>query len=175
MNKANQRLRYLLGITQEELAMLLGISRSQLSLYELGLRELPTAALQKLAEMISVLQNADVSKLRKSRTAGEGKKHQADLTKQLTENNFKQQLLVHKINSLTEKHDGDLKKLHLFQHLIGKGEHKESHQHSLLGVLERRTDRALEKNSDSKVVQYQIKLKVLQEEEKLLREEIEGK
>ncbi len=39
-----------LGITQLELAMLLGVSRSQFSMFELGKRDLPLHAMQLLGE-----------------------------------------------------------------------------------------------------------------------------
>ncbi len=50
-------IRELLGITQEEMALLLQVSRSQFSLYELGKRDLPVAALLKMAEMLTHVQN----------------------------------------------------------------------------------------------------------------------
>ena len=44
-------LRNELKLTQYEMAELLNITRSQLSLFELGLRELPTTALIKASKM----------------------------------------------------------------------------------------------------------------------------
>lgn len=41
-----------LGVTQEELALLLKVTRSQLSMYELGKRDLPIAAKKQLAELL---------------------------------------------------------------------------------------------------------------------------
>ena len=43
-------IRSLLGITQQEAAIILKVSRSQLSLYELNLRDLPTDAMLKLSQ-----------------------------------------------------------------------------------------------------------------------------
>lgn len=50
---SNNTIRELLGITQEDMALLLKVSRSQLSLFELGKRSLPATAMIKLAEILS--------------------------------------------------------------------------------------------------------------------------
>ncbi len=49
--KATQLFRKQLGLSQEVMAQYLCVTRSQLAMYEAGKRELPTAALVKLAEM----------------------------------------------------------------------------------------------------------------------------
>lgn len=41
-----------LGVTQEELALLLKVTRSQLAMYELGKRDLPVAAKKQLSELL---------------------------------------------------------------------------------------------------------------------------
>jgi transcriptional regulator with XRE-family HTH domain len=47
------KIRELLGMKQEEIALLLEITRSQWAMYETGKRDLPTAAKLKLAEMLA--------------------------------------------------------------------------------------------------------------------------
>lgn len=47
-----------LGLTQEEASEILGISRGQLSMYELGKRDLPTHALVKLATLSNYVSEA---------------------------------------------------------------------------------------------------------------------
>ena len=42
-----------LGLKQQELAQLLQVSRSQLSLYELGKRSLPLPAIEKLSTLLT--------------------------------------------------------------------------------------------------------------------------
>ena len=61
MSKFNG-IRKLLGITQEQLAILLGISRSTLSLYELGKRNLPIEAKIKLTQLLAQSQSLDLMK-----------------------------------------------------------------------------------------------------------------
>ncbi|MDN3657242.1 helix-turn-helix transcriptional regulator [Ferruginibacter paludis] len=49
--KTDFLLRFKLGLTQVQLAQYLGVTRSQVAMYEKGMRELPTAALLKMAEI----------------------------------------------------------------------------------------------------------------------------
>lgn len=56
MKKENS-IRTLIGITQQELAMILGVSRSQLAMFETGKRDLPLPAQQLLAEILTHLQS----------------------------------------------------------------------------------------------------------------------
>ena len=56
-----------LGLKQQELAQLLQVSRSQLSLYELGKRSLPIHAMEKLTIMLALAQKGKVkSEMKKS-------------------------------------------------------------------------------------------------------------
>ena len=67
-------IRSLLGFKQEELALLLKVSRSQLSLYELGKRSLPLHAMEKLALLVSQLQNPAVENEQNKNTTEVDKK-----------------------------------------------------------------------------------------------------
>ncbi|MCF3112068.1 helix-turn-helix transcriptional regulator [Niabella sp. CC-SYL272] len=51
------------GLTQEELAALIGVTRGLLSMYESGRRQLPTPASIRLAELYLLLQQPSTSKL----------------------------------------------------------------------------------------------------------------
>lgn len=51
-------IRDLLGITQQDMALLLRVSRSQLSLFELGKRSLPVDAMIKLSAILSHIKKA---------------------------------------------------------------------------------------------------------------------
>ncbi len=64
----------LLGFKQEELALILQVSRSQLSLYELGKRSLPLHAMEKLALLVSQLQNPAVENEQNKNTTEVDKK-----------------------------------------------------------------------------------------------------
>lgn len=64
-------LRMGLGLTQLEMAMLLGISRAQWSMYESGRRRLPPAALQVLAVITRQIKETAEPKANQTRLIGE--------------------------------------------------------------------------------------------------------
>lgn len=55
--KATNSLKSNLGLTQEEVALYLGVTRSQWSMYCIGKRKLPTEAIQKLTHLLRFSQN----------------------------------------------------------------------------------------------------------------------
>lgn len=55
--KRKRTIRAILGLTQIEIAMILNISRSQWSLYELNLRNLPSAPSMLLFEVMAYMEN----------------------------------------------------------------------------------------------------------------------
>ena len=55
--KTTQLFREQLGLSQEAMAQYLGITKSQISMYELGKRELPTPALARLAAIAVFLEH----------------------------------------------------------------------------------------------------------------------
>ncbi len=56
----HENIRSVLGLTQDELATLLAVTRSQLSMYELGKRDLPAFAKLKLSELLVNTQNRNL-------------------------------------------------------------------------------------------------------------------
>ena len=57
--KRENPIRALLGLKQEDIAMLLGISRAHWGMYEIGKRDLPIHAVQLLAEMLTHMNAAN--------------------------------------------------------------------------------------------------------------------
>lgn len=172
MKKKKEHIRHILGLTQEQLSLLLEVGHSQLALYETGLRRLPSTAIQKLAEMISMVKTAASSAFMKSVAAEEAVQNKVIIQKLLKENSYQQERLSRVLVPLEQKYHSNVTALYLVQQLLIDWETKAPHQIEYLGALKNSIGRALEKNSYSKIVQYQIRLKVLKEEEKLLREEI---
>ena len=170
--KAENNISNLFGISQRNLAMMLKVSRSQLSMYELGLRPLPLAARQQLAEMTKLFNEAYSSKSSKFLDKGEAREHAKTLKKLLNDNLHEQYSLTGIIETAADKYNARINTLSLLQKLSLKVGKSESGEPSLPELLEGKTARSLKKESWSQLVQYKIKLKALQEEEKLLREEI---
>lgn len=107
-----------LGLTQKEMAQLLDVSRSLLSLYELGKRDLPLKAKQRLEQL---LEQTQIQK------AGAKDGHtlltqdfQTHLHSLLQENTFQTQLIQRKIATLKRKQDTAANLNHLMQVLAEK-------------------------------------------------------
>ena len=102
--KKNTSLRSLLGITQEEAAQLLQTTRSQLSLYELGKRDLPTKSFVKLAKLwVHVEQANKIPKEAMPYFKEQEIKWQEQLQKDIEENQFQQMMLQRKIQKIEGK------------------------------------------------------------------------
>lgn len=100
--KAKKIIPTLFGFTQEKITMLLRIRRSQWALYELGLKPVPLVALQKLRQILLVINAADKT-IEKTETDGQKEKHLLVIKKLLDENDFQQQVLLKKIADFEKK------------------------------------------------------------------------
>lgn len=100
MKKENP-IRHLLGVTQLEAAMLLGITRSQWSMFESGKRDLPLPAQQLLADMLSFVQSAYVKKDRQVEASA---RQTEDAQRKLSELAFKQARLERQIAKIEQEH-----------------------------------------------------------------------
>ncbi len=90
----------LLSVTQQDMAMLLNVSRSLWSLYELGKRDLPLPVQQRLAEMLTHLQSAEKT----SKTTNAAAQPTASqLERLLRENEFQRERLARKIATTQKK------------------------------------------------------------------------
>jgi hypothetical protein len=92
-----------LGITQEEISLLLGIHRSQWSMFQSGKRDLPTNAKLLLAEMLAHMEKAEAAAKKESQKPADDAAHKKHLEKLLRENEFKRVVLEKKIDALERK------------------------------------------------------------------------
>jgi len=60
--KTTNNLKAQLGLTQDEMALYLEVTRTQWSMYTIGKRKLPLSATEKLAELLQFLQEAPAEK-----------------------------------------------------------------------------------------------------------------
>ncbi|WP_300565433.1 helix-turn-helix transcriptional regulator [Flavobacterium sp.] len=94
----------LLGLTQEEMAMLLGVSRGQWSMYEARKRDLPATAMMQLAEVLSHVQNKkEVSSESQKLAQAEQIKAQEKLQQEYRNLEFKNRILDKRIASIEKK------------------------------------------------------------------------
>lgn len=157
-----------LGLKQEELAVLLNISKGQLAMFETSKRDLPTTAMVLLAPMLQFVQEESL----KSGSA-EMLKAQVEQTKKvlaqlLKENQYKQKLLERKLEIAGNKYQANLSAIQLMRFLEEEAIKKGETTDALLKLIASRAASDLKNNNWELIIKYKIKYEVLQAEEKLL-------
>lgn len=154
-------------ITQEEMALLLGITQSQWSMVVLGLRYLPIKAKTKLEEILNVATNS----FEHRSVLAQEKEQKNDIPKiivsLLQDTTLKQLQQQRKLQKMEEKFQMALNTLHFVNGYADKNKHQ-----SVLKVIENKANKVLEANNLSLQEMCKIKLEVLKHEERLLRERI---
>lgn len=157
-----------LGLKQEELALLLNISKGQLAMFETGKRELPTSAMLQLAPMLQFVHDESLksgsAEVLKFQTA-QKKKVLAHLLK---ENQYKQKLLEKKLEIAEHKYQTNKTAMQLMRFLENDASKKGDSQNGLVKLIEARAVRELELNSWEVVAKLQIQKEVLLAKEKML-------
>lgn len=154
--KGSSDFRDTLGISQEEAAMLLGVSRSQFSLFELGKRSLTTKAMVAYVEMWSYVQEKtklDVDK--NAHTALDKEKIKIALEAQLAEVQYKKKFLQKKIVATEVKYKKAQAALHLVDYLRKK---VNPNQENFIKLLEMTARKKTEKHGLVVQTQLQIEL-----------------
>lgn len=161
----------LVGIPQEEMAMLLEVKRVQWALFLTGKRGLPPTALLKLSEMLTILKEPDNENLDDDTI----KEEQTQITKyledQIITNQYKQELVLNQLEKCRKRYQSAQNAVKIADNLIAKEEQEEE----LLQSIKSTAQNVLKKNSVLIQEQYTIKLLVLQQEEVVFRERLAGK
>ena len=158
-----------LGLKQQELAQLLQVSRSQLSLYELGKRSLPVHAMEKLTVMLAYSQKEKVKSDAKKRVANN---EQIFLKKLLLKNNHQQLLVERKLKALEKKQNALATSKKLIAHLLKNQSKMKKNELAVLKSIEVKSKNQDIKNYAALLLQLEIKKEVLIFEEKLLRKKL---
>jgi hypothetical protein len=153
-------------ISQDEMAMLLGITRSQWSMAVLGLRGLSAKSKSKLATVQSHVNKITLVKqaklVQELKQEDEMQKVSARL---LVDNSVKQLQMQRKLTRMEENFQAALNTLHFLASY-----QKEAQNESLIKVLEIKAYKVLNKNTLAQQEVLKIKLEVLKYEESLLRQ-----
>ena len=167
--KNNSSITKLLGVTQQQMAMLLGIGASHWSMYESGQRHLPPHATQLLAELLA---NAKQNTAKPAPRNGEAE--QTLLKRLLQENTYQQRLTERKIAALDKKLDRQQRLQQVAQYLEDQNRLDKKltpPHHKQLVVKAQKAQR-----EDHTTVRFalELKLELLVLEEKLLRTKLEA-
>lgn len=165
-----ETIRDLLGFTQEELAMILKVSRSQLSMYEIGRGNLPLSALLLLAEMAQHVKSLEKSNKKSPHIEQQHSQTLQKLERLLKENEYQQMRVDRKIAVIERKFAGKMIALQVLYFLDVHKTKKDEFETSLLKSIGNKASKSLEVEGLAVLTEYQIKQQVLQCERKLLEE-----
>jgi predicted transcriptional regulator len=155
-------LKPILGLTQEEIAMLLGVTRVQWAHYTVGRRDLPLAAKIKLTDVLSSVQQKKTSGNEKAHHImdAENKKAQDWLQQEFKAIPFKELELDKKINKILEIRADAFKALEVAHYIESQ---KEVHPiETLAEFIQIRAKNTLKKHNLQQVQELQLKKESLQ-------------
>lgn len=168
LNKRAQ-LRKTLNLTQDDMVMLLNISRPQLAYYELGQRDLPTVTLERLAIIETLLQSPEMTN---ATDAQQTEIQQQQTNKMLNDalkvNERNQIKLERKMTRMEEKNEASQKMLKLIS-LLANVEFKELLHESVLPILKKQANDTLEINNSLDLLKLKIQLHSLQQEARFIK------
>ena len=170
--KKDKGIGHVFGIQQEDMAMLLQVSRSAWSMYAIGIRNLPVGVKLKVAKMLAFVkkienENKDTippvkkleSKIKKS------------LQEQLVVNKYKQGRVAANLKDYQEKYESACRAYQLVEFLAAEPQESKN-EGEILQEIKSKAEAAIEKNGSHIQEKYEIKLLVLQHEELLLKERL---
>lgn len=158
-----------LGITQEELALLLKVTRSQLAMYELGKRDLPVAAKKQLSELLLfVMEQSATKKVAKSAMKEETLLKKS-IVEELLQTNILQKLKAGRaLEQLEKKLKEGQASLNLISFLEKKTAKKEQQTDLVLESMKTKSLKVVNQSNLAVVTKLQIQQEVLEAEKKVL-------
>jgi transcriptional regulator with XRE-family HTH domain len=167
--KRTQTLRGVLGISQEDVALILKVSRTSFAKYEAGNRTLSQPAMLLLSEMIQYMCDEP------SIGTGLAEQHIQKLKvvqRMQKENEYQQEATARKIKYVEEKSGDYLKALQLVEFLSQRTVAKDSDEAAMLRTISRKASQGLKTQGLDKLFQLELKLEMLQTEKLLLDYEV---
>lgn len=157
-----------LGLTQKELAMLLQVSRSHLSMFELGKGSLPLHAMQQLGELLMLSQSAKKKQKNKPDATPQTPQRQEHIQTLLKENHFLTLVTAKKL-AAAERKSAAQSKLQLFSdYLEQRPANKSAVDATHLQFITRKSAIAQLEDAGTAVIKYQLKKELLEAEKKYL-------
>ncbi|RTY90616.1 helix-turn-helix domain-containing protein [Flavobacterium sp. GT3R68] len=152
--KNNVSIKSIIGLSQEETAMLLGITRSQWAMYASGKRDLPLTSKNQLATLLSQLQKPKHKSAERQKIAEAEQKETQEWVKQQLHNLKHNELLLDKkITTIENKRQECFAALEAVSFL----ESQPNPNTSLLKSIQICATNTLQKNSLSQLLDLQLK------------------
>ncbi|TCN53074.1 hypothetical protein D0809_20985 [Flavobacterium circumlabens] len=174
MMKKGNTIGDLLGIQQEEMAMLLVITASQWSMYASGKRNLPEAAQLKLAKMLAFVDKLDKEELFRMPPVRQTESEINNFWEERSiTNQRKLKLAIARLETCRAKYKKGFIAWHLIDFLeTQEEEERPKWQEKHLQNIRDRAEAAMQKNNPELQEQYEFKIRLLQYEEQLLKDKI---
>lgn len=157
-----ETIKAILGLTQQEIAMILNVTRSQYSHYERNTRGLTSAAGLRLDEMMLYMLSPMTEAFQKEmETAYDDKETKQQLSKQIRKNEFQLLVLSRKISAVEEKLEKHKKAVRLMGFLNSAEEAKKTKSPKILGPIKSRAGSNFNK-SKSELILLKVEQESLQ-------------
>ena len=151
----------LLGLRQQDVAMLLQVHPSQWSMYESGKRDLPLPAKQLLAELLTHIQAPETTAKSHPIEGQQAMAQQQLLERLLRENEYQQLLIAKKIKVVTKKVEDKIKVLKLVDYMVQRPANKRIFETLHLKEMEYKATKSIETDGSAVLLQHQIKQELL--------------
>lgn len=171
MKKTNT-IRELLGLTQDEIALVLQVSRSQWSMYEIGKRDLPLSAKQHLAELLSHMQSPETKAKSHPIEVNQAVLQQQFLERLLRENEYQQQRLAKEVAKLKKKRATETSLLQLVDFLKSRPTSKGTAETPILKILNQKASRVEEDKHWKTLAKLELRQELLGHEKALLEKKL---
>ncbi len=172
--KKSTYLRNELNLTQHEMSELLNITRSQLSLFELGLRELPTTALVRSSQISIFMATTKAPEAKDfPQIADWEEEKEKFLAKALADCKHYQSGIIRKLPKMEEEYRATLNLLQLIDYLKDQANKEDALHPGALLILEDKAKKSLEKCGPKELIKQQYQLLLLQQQEERLKQLLE--
>lgn len=163
-------IRKMFKITQQDMATLLGLSRSHYSMFESGKRALPLSAMQKMATLLATANATPVSaKQSQAQAKQQILEKKRELNNLLRENEYQQALISRKIALIKNNNTTSILRQALIDNLQKMDATKQSKT-----VVDRITNASLHDQSTA-LLKLEIRAEVLQFEKSLLQKRLKAR
>lgn len=163
----------LLGIPLTDIAILLKTTRTQLSMFELGQRDIPTKSKILLTDILQFLQEEkDISENHAAILNEESVQSKIALETLLKRNKYQQFLLDKKYKAVEKKRRKAFTSLKLSEYLEKNVDDSDTFSLDMHRIIRNGAISNLNKTNQTLVTELQIKKEVLQAEEKILLEHL---
>jgi transcriptional regulator with XRE-family HTH domain len=154
--KHDKTIKNLLGLSQEEISMILGISRIQWAMYETGRRDIPLASKQQLSALLANTQKAKSVSPESIKRAEKEKKNEKEwLNREYKVLDHKQHYLERKIIAIENIRVACFAALEVVQYLESQSENEFTI--SLVKSIKTRATNTLNKHSSSRLLELKLK------------------